>query len=87
MKSRLRITDSNRHQQANQKPISQLPIILGIDAGNEEGQLKGDAKWISVGEGVRLPRPRIQVVHGTVEQKCARNTLPAPSGILYRPAL
>src|SRR5579864_1409833 len=41
----------------------------------------------SVGEGVPLPRPRIQVVHGTVPQKCARNTLPARSGILCRPAL
>jgi len=42
--------------------------------------------WISVGEGVPLPRSRIQVVHGTVPQKCACNTLPARSGILYRPA-
>src|SRR3954469_11320973 len=42
---------------------------------------------INVGEGVPLPRPRIQVVHETVPQKCARNTLPARSGILYRPAL
>src|SRR6266516_5892185 len=44
-------------------------------------------KWISVGEGVPFPRSRIQVVHGTVPQKCARNTLPARSGILYRPVL
>jgi hypothetical protein len=44
-------------------------------------------RWISVGEGVSLPRPRILVVHGTVPQKCARNTLPARSGILCRPAL
>src|SRR5216684_3196745 len=44
-------------------------------------------RWTSVGEGVPLPRPRIQVVHGTVPQKCARNTLPARSGILCRPAL
>src|SRR5205807_5958066 len=43
--------------------------------------------WISVGEEVPLPRPRIHLVHGTVPQKCARNTLPARSGILYRPAL
>src|SRR5437588_6356357 len=42
---------------------------------------------INVGEGVPLPKPRIQVVHETVPQKCARNTLPARSGILYRPAL
>ena len=42
---------------------------------------------ISVSAGVPLPRPRIQVVHGTVLQKCARNTLPARSGILYRPAI
>src|SRR5271169_7032836 len=41
----------------------------------------------SVGEGVPLPRPRIRVVHGTVPQKCARNTLPARSGILCRPAI
>src|SRR5271155_2839561 len=41
----------------------------------------------SVGEGVSLPRPRIQVVHGTVPQQCARNTFPARSGILYRPAI
>src|SRR5438552_15578742 len=41
----------------------------------------------SVGEEVPLPRPRIQVVHGTVPQKCARNTLPARSGVLYRPAI
>jgi hypothetical protein len=41
----------------------------------------------SVGEEVPSPRPRIQVVHGTVPQKYARNTLPAPSGILSRPAL
>jgi hypothetical protein len=45
-------------------------------------------RWISsVGEGVPLPRPRIRVVHGTVPQKCACNTLPARSGILYRAAL
>src|SRR5579863_2166531 len=41
----------------------------------------------SVGEEVPLPRPRIQVVHGTVPQKCARNILPARSGVLYRPAI
>jgi hypothetical protein len=41
----------------------------------------------SVGEGVPLRRPRIQVVHGTVPQECARNTLPARSGVLYRPAI
>ena len=35
-----------------------------------------------VGEGVPLPRPRLQVVHGTVQQKCARNTLPGRSGML-----
>jgi hypothetical protein len=34
-----------------------------------------------------LPRPRIQLVHGTVPQKCASNILPARSGIVYRPAL
>ena len=44
-------------------------------------------RWISVGEGVCLPRPRTQVVHGTVPQQCARNSLPARSGILYRPAI
>src|SRR5215472_1588412 len=44
-------------------------------------------RWISVGEGVPLPRPRIQPVHGTVRQKCARNALPARSGFLYGPAL
>src|SRR5207244_12652408 len=44
-------------------------------------------RQVSVGEGVPFPRPRIQVVHGTVPQKCARNTLPARSGILCRPAL
>src|SRR5438270_1753455 len=44
-------------------------------------------RWISVGERVPLSRLRIQVVHGTVPQKCARNILPARSGILYRPAL
>src|ERR1700730_5242153 len=44
-------------------------------------------RGISVGEEVPLPRPRIQLVHGTVPQKCARNTLPARSGILYRPAI
>ena len=33
-------------------------------------------RQVSVGEGVPLPRPRIQVVHGTVPQKCARNALP-----------
>ncbi len=49
--------------------------------------LNGPPAQISVGEGVPLPTPRIQVVHGTVPQKCARNTLPARSGILYRPAL
>ena len=42
---------------------------------------------VRVGDGVPLPRPRIQVVHGTVPQKCARNRLPAQSGILCRPAL
>ena len=44
-------------------------------------------RWISVGEGVSLPRPRIQVVHGTVPQKCARKTLSARSSVLYRPAI
>src|SRR4051794_21180235 len=44
-------------------------------------------RWIGVGEGVPLPRPRLPVVHGTVPPKCARNTLPARSGVLYRPAL
>src|SRR5580704_7018945 len=44
-------------------------------------------EWISVGDGVPLPRPRIQVVHGTVPRKYARNALPARSGILYRPAI
>ena len=39
-----------------------------------------------VGEGF-LPRPRLQVVHGTVPQKCARKPLPGRAGILYRPAL
>jgi hypothetical protein len=43
-------------------------------------------RQVSVGEGVPLPR-RIQAVHGTVPQKCARNALPAPSDILSRPAL
>src|SRR5277367_3395742 len=37
-------------------------------------------------EGVPLPRPRLQVVHGTVPPKCARNALPARSGMPYRPA-
>src|ERR1700685_2290707 len=41
----------------------------------------------SLGEGVPLPRPGIQVVHGTVPRQCARNALPARSGILCRPAL
>src|SRR6202521_1069597 len=40
-----------------------------------------------VGERVPLTRTRIQVAHGTVPLKCARNTLPARPGILYRPAL
>ena len=31
--------------------------------------------------------PRIQLVHGTVPQKCAGNALPARSGLLYRPAI
>ena len=43
-------------------------------------------RQVSIGEGVTSPRQRTQVVHGTVPQKCARNTLPAPSGILSRPA-
>src|SRR5579859_4516816 len=38
-------------------------------------------------EGGPLPRTRIQVVHGTVPQKCAGNTLPAPPSILSRSAL
>src|SRR4029077_15976260 len=42
---------------------------------------------LRLGERVPWPRPRIQVVHGTVLRKCARNTLPARSGILYRPAI
>jgi hypothetical protein len=41
----------------------------------------------SVGEGVFLPRPRIPVVHGKAPQECADRTLPARSGILYRPAI
>ena len=44
-------------------------------------------RWISLGEEFPLPRTRIQVVHGTVPQKCARNTLPAQSGLVYLPAL
>jgi hypothetical protein len=44
-------------------------------------------RQVNAGEGVPLPRPRIQVAHGTVPQKCARNALPAPSGILSRPRL
>ncbi len=44
-------------------------------------------RWISAGEDVPLPRPRLQLVHGTVPQKCARNALPARSGVLYRPAI
>ena len=44
-------------------------------------------RWITVGEGVSLPRPRIQVVHGTVPQQCDRNASPARSGILYRLAI
>ncbi len=40
-----------------------------------------------VGERVSLTRTRIQAAHGTVPLKCARTTLPAPPGILYRPAL
>jgi hypothetical protein len=42
---------------------------------------------LGVGEGVSLPRPRIQVVLGTVPQKRARNTRPARSDVLYRPAI
>src|SRR5580765_2611838 len=41
---------------------------------------------ISVGGGL-FPRPRIQVVHGTVPQQCAGNKRPARSEILCRPAL
>src|SRR5438270_7769720 len=44
-------------------------------------------RWISVGEEVHLPRPRIQLVHGTVPRKCVHNTVPARSGVLYRPAI
>jgi hypothetical protein len=44
-------------------------------------------RWVSVGEEVPLPRPRIQVVHGTVPQQCARKTRPARSGLPYRPAI
>jgi len=52
-----------------------------------EPRLSAQAGWISVGEGVLLPRPRIQMVHGTAPQQCACNTLPARSGIRYRPAV
>ena len=41
--------------------------------------------WL--GEEAPLPRPRLQVVHGTVPPKCARNTLPARLGMLCRRAL
>jgi hypothetical protein len=43
-------------------------------------------RWIGLSEGVPLPRPRLQVVAGTVPPKCARSTLPARSGILCRAA-
>src|SRR5258708_17653767 len=43
--------------------------------------------WNGVGERVPLTSTRIQAAHGTVPLKCARNTLPARPGILYRPAL
>src|SRR5579864_1586066 len=42
---------------------------------------------ISDGEEVPFPRPRIQMVHGMVPQKCAGNALPTRSGLLYRPAV
>src|SRR5438105_4490425 len=42
---------------------------------------------ISAGEGVFLPRSRIQVVRGTVPRQCARNARPARLGILCRPAI
>src|SRR5439155_21304244 len=43
--------------------------------------------WLSLCERLSFPMPRIPVVHGTVPQRCARNALPARSGILYRPAI
>src|SRR5580692_7114605 len=61
-----------------------LPLVLPVDCVCGRTSRVVPA---SVGEEVSLPRPRIQVVHGTVPQKCARNTLPAPSSILYRPAI
>src|SRR5882724_7894153 len=44
-------------------------------------------RWISVGEEVPLPKPRLQPVHGTVPQECARKTLPARSDLLSRLAI
>src|ERR1700687_3501389 len=61
-----------------------LPLVLPVDCVCGRTSRVVPA---SVGEGVSFPRPRIQVVHGTVPPKCARNTLPAPSGILYHLAL
>jgi hypothetical protein len=45
------------------------------------------AAELSSARGFALPRPRIQLVHGTVPQKYACSTLPAPSATLYRPAI
>src|SRR5579872_4660819 len=44
-------------------------------------------EWTSVGEEVPFQMPPIQMVHGTARQECACNSLPARSGIPYRPVV
>src|SRR5262245_59836076 len=61
---------------------SQLVLTRGLECSCAVANLRQVA-WL--GEGVPLPRPRLRVVHGTVLPKCARKTLPARSGMLYRP--
>ncbi len=67
--------------------MSQLAIRPGAGPGMSMCRFAKlrQVDWLR--EGVPLPRPQLQVVHGTVPPKCARNTLPALSGMLYRPAL
>src|ERR1700722_18192349 len=83
MSLRLKVVEDSIHLVACQK---QIALYYGRRSFTTCA-VSSLLRQVSVGEGGPLPRPRIQVVHGTVPQKCARNALPAPSGILSRPAL
>ena len=54
---------------------------MGALAEFERGLIADHRQVDWRGEGVPLPRTRIQVVHGTVPPQCAGNRFPARSGL------